>query len=175
MRGIKVTVMMLLVSQAIVAQIKTAEEIVTKKVGKIESALELRENQKAAISNIALSSSTQMLEYKNAGTLDKEARHKLRVEEHKQIHAVLTPEQRIALKESRTHTKEEHIARNRLQQVHQAEVKERKNLLIGKRAAFEDSLTDAEKETIEQARSLMQDGVKGKEAKVALTEEEKRK
>lgn len=88
MRGIKITVMILLVSQAIAAQIKTAEKIATKKMEKLESALELSADQKVAISIIALSASTQILEHKNVGTLDQETRHTLRVEEHTQIRAV---------------------------------------------------------------------------------------
>lgn len=50
---------------------------------------------------------------------------------------------------------------------------ERKNLLVEKRVAFDASLTDAETITIEQSRNLMQYSVKGKEAKSALTEEQK--
>lgn len=173
MKGIKITVMMLLISQAIVAQTKTAAEIADEKVKKIESVVQLSVDQKAAISDIALSSATQMLEHKNAGTLDKDARHKLRVAEHKQINSLLTVDQQKAIKASRKHTAEEHAGKKEQQKVSAAENKARKNELSLKRASFETKLTDAEKATIEKARNMMPAKVKGKEAKDALTDEQK--
>lgn len=173
MKGIKITVMMLLICQAVIAQNKTAEEVTEHRMERLDGQLDLTADQESKISKIVFASATEMLALKSTGTFDREQMRDLKKNERQLIKAELTPEQKEILKEQREGEKLERQKNRDLRMVKRTERQATKAALLAKRTAFEASLTTEEKAIIEQARALKPEKIKGKDAKAALTDEQK--
>lgn len=176
MKGIKMTVLMLIFCQAVVAQTKTAEQITAKQVEKLNSKVVLSEGQKQQVTEIILASTKQMQGLKEADELTPEMRKEIKKAEREQVKELLTDEQKEALREAHK-DKAEHKADKAMHKAdrlkHRAEREVTKNALQSKRKDFDVVLTTDEKAVIAQAKTLVPAKVKGKDAREALSEAEK--
>lgn len=177
MKGIKITAMLLIFCQAVVvAQIKTAEEITATHIQKLDSKVTLTEEQKEKVTKVLLTSTQQIIELKESEMLTPEMRKNLKKAEREQVKEILTDEQKAVLKEAHK-DKVEHKAdraMHKAERVQQnTERKAAKSALQSKRADFDVVLTADEKATIAKARTMVPAKIKGKEAREALTDEEK--
>jgi hypothetical protein len=174
MKGIKITVMMLIFCQAVVAQSKTAEEITTKHVERLDSKVQLTAEQKSNVASIVLSSTQKIQALKEDGSSSPEERKAIKQAERKKIKELLTAEQNAKLKEARS--QDDKLANKKtkaVKQEHREAKKAAKSELLVKRLAFENNLSASEKEAINKARELQPTKIKGKEAKSALSPDEK--
>lgn len=165
MKGIKITLVLLIICQAVIAQQKTAEEITSKRLEKIKSALELTTEQRANIEAILATSSNKLIALRESAEFNREEAMLVKKEERKLIKEELTIEQRTALKEANVGKK----AERKEAKAQRAETKEALGL---KRASFDATLSGDEKMVIEQARSLVLKKL-SKDARTNLSEEEK--
>jgi hypothetical protein len=169
MNGIKITVMMLLISQAMIAQTKSSIQKAKKKVERLEEVITLTYEQKSSITNIMHASELQDTEIRSKEVVDKNAIHDLKKEERAQIKEVLTPEQQATLKVANYAKKEEY----KLKKENRTQRKAAKNALLEQRTAFNAKLTPSEQAIIEKARALQAARAQGKKARAAMTGEQK--
>ncbi len=146
MKGIKITLVLLIICQAVIAQQKTAEEITSKRLEKIESAIELTTEQRANIEAILATSSNKLIALRESAEFNREEAMLVKKEERKLIKEELTIEQRTALKEANAGKKVE-------RKEAKAQRTETKEALGLKRASFDATLSGDEKMVIEQASS----------------------
>lgn len=107
MKGIKITLVLLIICQAVIAQQKTAEEITSKRLEKIKSALELTTEQRANIEAILATSSNKLIALRESAEFNREEAMLVKKEERKLIKEELTIEQCTALKEANVGKKAE--------------------------------------------------------------------
>ncbi|MGB0851579.1 MAG: hypothetical protein ACPGTP_10035 [Bacteroidia bacterium] len=165
MKGIKITAMLLIICQTVMAQQKTAEEVTKNRMDRLESMIELSEDQKSSIETIVLESSQKIIELKQAGSVDKEEIVALKKEERSAIKTVLSESQLTTLKEAKKVMK----ADRKEAKAERVKRKEARSALVLKRQEFEGKLTLEEKDAIDKARALVPARTKGEK----LTEEQK--
>ena len=89
MRAIKITLMMLLFCQAVLAQKISVEEITERKIMRLNEKVTLTDAQKAEINTIILESTSQIKELRKAETVDQNAIKQLRMDEKAKIKELL--------------------------------------------------------------------------------------
>ncbi|MDA8886458.1 hypothetical protein N9I68_02660 [Bacteroidia bacterium] len=173
MKGIKIIVMMLLISQAIIAQTKSAKEVTANRIERLQIQVELSADQTAKIESIVMESSTKILALKETGNFDREQIKELKKSERQLIKAELTEEQQATLKDAQKFQKVERKVQKAEHVAKRTKRKAAKTALVQKRAEFDARLTDEEKRTIERSRDLLPERIKGTDAREALSVEEK--
>jgi hypothetical protein len=173
MKGIKITVMMLLASQALVAQTKTPSEHAAKRVERMEEVITLTAEQKTSITAIVEATAAKASLLNTSEEQGKTALLALRKEEKAQINALLTDEQKATLKETKESRTQEFKEQKALKMEKNAERKQLKNALHEKRIAFDSQLSAEEKAIVEKARSLQPVKIKEQSARAELTESQK--
>lgn len=169
MRAIKITLVMLLFCQAVLAQKFSVEEIAERKVMKLDEKVTLTETQKVEINTILLESTSQIKELRKAETVNQEAVKQLKMEEKAKIKEILTEEQQTLLKDAK---KADRVKNKTQRENIKAYNKEHvKPLVSEKRKAFELLLNQEEKDNIISARNIK--AAHKKQDRKSLTEEEK--
>ena len=169
MRAIKITLVLLLFCQAVLAQKISAEEMAEKKVLKLDEKVTLTETQKAEINTIVLESTTKIKELRSEESADQEAIKKIKMDERAKIKEVLTEEQQTLLKNAKKSERVENKAQREKMKAYNKE--HVKPVVAEKRKGFELLLTDDEKASIAAAHSLKLE--MRKVDKKDLSEEEK--
>jgi colicin import membrane protein len=170
MKTLKVTIVLMLFCQAVLAQEFSPEQIATKRVGELDQKVSLSETQKTEVTAIFKASATQMQALKKSEVVDKDAIHSLRKDEREKVKALLTADQQKALKEANQARKDDHKAsRDKIREYHKTNVKP---VILGKRKAFNAKLSAQEKAVITQARALKPKHEKGN-GKKQISEAEK--
>ncbi|PCJ63175.1 MAG: hypothetical protein COA58_16425 [Bacteroidetes bacterium] len=173
MKGIKITVMMLIICQAVIAQTKTAKEVTTKRMERLDSKVDLTDDQESKISEIIFASATEMIALKKSGSFEREEMKELKKKERNLIKSQLTSKQLTTLKEANETRHLEHQKRKNDRMIQRNTRTETRDLILAKRHRFENLLSIDEKAIIEKARTLKPERIKGKKTKGALTPEQK--
>ncbi len=168
MKKTKITLMLLIICQAVIAQTKTAEEVTEKRLERIEQTIDFSVEQRTNIEAIVLKSSSEILAMKASGEYAREDIVAIKKQERTLVKAQLTPEQLLALKAA----KESNKAKHNQVKAERAKFQAAKQDLKAMRSAFDAKLSTEEKEVIEKARLLLPKRVK-KTEKAELTPEEK--
>ncbi len=159
MKTLKVTIVLMLFCQAVLAQKFSPEQIAAKKVVELDEKVSLSETQKTEVTAIFKASATQMQALKKRELVDKDAMHSLRKDEREKVKAILTAEQQKALKEANQARRDDHNAsRDKIREYHKTNVKP---VILEKRKAFDAKLSAQEKAVITQARALKPKHEKG--------------
>lgn len=168
MKGIKITAMLLIICQTVIAQQKTAEEVTKNRMDRLESVIELSEDQKSSIETVVFESSQKIIELKKSGSADKEEIAAIKKAERAEVKKLLSESQIATLKEARKGMK----AERKEAKADRAKRKEAKDALLVLRQDFDRVLSSEEKEAVEKARALMPEKL-NKEDRANLSEEEK--
>ncbi len=174
MKGIKITLLMLIACQAAIAQSKTAEEIAAKHVERLNNIVQLTAEQQVQVKTIVLASTKEIKILKENGQSTPEDRKAIKEAERQKVKELLSDEQKAKLGENHL---QHHLEGHDTSKVHKRADHQKseanKNYLYEKRAAFEKKLSAPEKEAIDKARMILPTQLKGKEAHEALSEEQK--
>ena len=161
MKAIKVTIVLLLFCQAVLAQKISQEQRIEKKLTSLDEKVTLTATQKEEVQAIFTNTATQIQSLRKAGDENKDAMLELRREEREKVKAVLTPEQVTKLKELKKAEREQHkVSRDNIREYHKTNVKP---VLEAKRKAFDAALSASEKEIITQAKAKMPEHKKGED------------
>jgi len=168
MKGIKITAMLLIICQAVIAQTKSVDKITTRKMEKLESTITMTDTQKASIESVVRQSAYKVVALRDSTAQDKKEIGKIRKEERAQIRELLTEEQRDQLKDAKQvqrKNREGQLKNNKERGTH-------REVLRAKRLEFDKILSEEEKSKIEEARALLPERSHKKEH-VELTEAQK--
>ena len=172
MKGIKITVMVLVFCQAAIAQNKTAEEITARHVDRLDTKVELTAEQKSSIETVVLKSTKEIQALREKDGYTPEERKAIKKAERSKINEILTASQKQKLKDARGTAEDRKQLRTQKQEKRQKRAA-LKSELQEKRAIFNNVLTDSEKQIIEKARSIQPAKLKGKAARASLSDQEK--
>ncbi len=169
MKVIKLTLVLMLFCQAVIAQKVSPEERAKKHVELLDQKVQLSEDQKTDVYQIMLKSAEEIKALKLSGEKNKEAFKAIKKDQRTAIHEVLDEDQIIALKEVHKQMKTERKeAHQQIKQYHKEHVKPQ---VQAKRVEFDKLLTEDEKQIIEEARALKPKHKKGE--RKTLTEQER--
>ena len=169
MKKLKVTIVLLLIFQAVLAQKITPEQVAARKVAELDNKVNLSESQKTEVAAIFKETATQMQTLKKAETDNNDAIKALRKETKESVRALLTNEQQQILKEEHKEERGQNkAARDKIKEYHNKNVRP---VIFEKRKSFDSKLTDEEKEVINQARALKPDFEKGHKVRERSSEE----
>lgn len=143
MKGTTMMMLVLLASQFVLAQSKTATEITEKKMERLSKKLNLSQSQEQSISAIVLESTNQILAIREQEPNDTAGIKAVKKSSRKLIMKELTPEQKGLLKEQ-----------NKIRKKEKTGKKERKQEMLDKRASFESVLSAEEKAIVASAKAL---------------------
>ena len=174
MKGIKITLLMLIVCQTAIAQSKTTEEVAAKHVERLNNIVQLTAEQQVQVKTIVLAFTKEIKHLKENGQSTPEERRAIKEAERQKIKELLSDEQKAKLRENHLHHNlEGHDTSKVHKRADHQKSEANKNYLYEKRAAFEKKLSAPEKEAIDKARMILPTQLKGKEAHEALSEEQK--